>query len=102
MNTKPKRKKVVKKKRGIKGKSVKKPTNIITDQLQALLGCKKYDSRTHITRKMIEYIKTNNLVDPKNRRRIIPDRQLQALFKIPVGEQLTFRNLQRYLRLHIK
>ena len=103
MNTEPKKKKkVVRRKKCTGAKvSVKNPTNIITDQLQVLLGCQKYDNRTIITKKMIKYIKTNNLVDPTNRRRILPNRQLQKLFKIPEGEQLTFFNLQKYLRRHI-
>ena len=58
-------------------------------------------TQQEVTRYLIEYIKTQSLSDPRNRRRINPDAKLQSLLKIPVGEQLTFLNLQKYLRPHL-
>jgi len=53
-------------------------------------------------KKIIHYIQGHGLVDPNNGRLIRPDAPLQKLLKIPKGYQLTFFNLQTYLRPHIK
>ena len=58
-------------------------------------------TKREILRFMTDYVKRHNLSDPRNRRRINPDAKLQSLLKIPVGEQLNFFNLQKYLRPHL-
>jgi len=59
-------------------------------------------SSSNIMKKIIHYIQGHGLVDPNNGRLIRPDAPLQKLLKIPKGYQLTFFNLQTYLRPHIK
>lgn len=57
-------------------------------------------ARTDVTRRIIMYIKNNNLQDLNNRKIILPDTKLNRLLKIPNGEQLTYFNLQKYLKKH--
>jgi hypothetical protein len=78
-----------------------KPTKI-SDELASFLG-KTKDSmmaRTEVTRDINKYIRTNNLQDKKNGRKIIPDAKLASLLKISNEEELTYFNLQRYMSPH--
>ena len=71
-----------------KGKAVKgKPkktaltqkTYRLSAELQAIVGSKEL-SRPEVTKKVWEYIKANNLQDPKNKRLIVPDAKLAKVF----------------------
>jgi chromatin remodeling complex protein RSC6 len=57
-------------------------------------------SRTDVTRKIAEYIKTNNLQNPENRREIQADATLTSLFALTSEDQLNYFNLQRYVKPH--
>lgn len=57
-------------------------------------------ARTEVTREINGYIRTNNLQDKTNGRKINPDKSLAALLKIGSGEELTYFNLQRYMSPH--
>ena len=57
-------------------------------------------ARTEVTREINSYIRSNNLQDKTNGRKINPDKSLAALLKIGNGEELTFFNLQRYMSPH--
>lgn len=57
-------------------------------------------ARTEVTREINGYIRTNNLQDKTNGRKIIPDKSLAALLKIGNDEELTYFNLQRYMSPH--
>ena len=57
-------------------------------------------ARTEVTREINGYIRTNNLQDKTNGRKINPDKSLAALLKIGNGEELTYFNLQRYMSPH--
>ena len=57
-------------------------------------------ARTEVTREINGYIRTNNLQDKSNGRKINPDKSLAALLKIGNGEELTYFNLQRYMSPH--
>ena len=78
-----------------------KPTPI-SKELAEFLG--KSDgsemARTEVTREINAYIRTNNLPDKENGRRINPDTKLKALLKLKKGEELTYFNLQRYMSPH--
>lgn len=78
-----------------------KPTPI-SKELAEFLG--KSDgsemARTEVTREINAYIRTNNLQDKENGRRINPDTKLKALLKLKKGEELTYFNLQRYMSPH--
>lgn len=78
-----------------------KPTPI-SKELAEFLG--KSDgsemARTEVTREINAYIRTNNLQDKENGRRINPDAKLKSLLKLKKGEELTYFNLQRYMSPH--
>jgi upstream activation factor subunit UAF30 len=78
-----------------------KPT-LISKELSEFLG--KTDgsemARTEVTREINAYIRTNNLQDKENGRRINPDSKLKSLLKLKKGEELTYFNLQRYMSPH--
>jgi chromatin remodeling complex protein RSC6 len=79
-----------------------KPTKI-SDELAAFLG-KPIGSemaRTEVSTEINKYIRGNNLQDGGNGRIIHPDAKLSALLKISsADEQLTYFNLQRYMKHH--
>jgi hypothetical protein len=78
-----------------------KPTRI-GDELAKFLE-KPFGSemaRTEVTRDINKYIRTNNLQDKENSRKINPDSKLAALFKLKKTDELTYFNLQKHLSHH--
>lgn len=57
-------------------------------------------ARTEVTREINKYIRNNNLQDVANGRKINPDGKLRALLEVPVSDELTYFNLQKYLSKH--
>ena len=57
-------------------------------------------ARTEVTREINKYIRTHNLQDPTNGRKINPDGKLRKLLEVPNTEDLTYFNLQKYLSKH--
>jgi chromatin remodeling complex protein RSC6 len=57
-------------------------------------------SRTSVTRAVTAYIKDQNLQNPNNRRQIILDQTLSKLLNPPENEQVTYFNLQKFLKVH--
>ncbi len=57
-------------------------------------------ARTEVTQYIINYIKTNNLQFPQNRKVIKPDKSLKTLLGVPVNEEVTYFNLQRFMNRH--
>jgi upstream activation factor subunit UAF30 len=57
-------------------------------------------ARTEVTRDINKYIRTNNLQDKENGRKINPDSKLAALLKLKKNDELTYFNLQRYMSPH--
>lgn len=79
-----------------------KPT-LISDELAAFLGKdagKTEMARTSVTKEINQYIREHDLQDKTNGRRIIPDEKLRLLLKLPQDEELTYFNLQRFMRVH--
>ena len=78
-----------------------KPTKI-SDELASFLGKEKGTemARTEVTRDINKYIRTNNLQDKENGRKINPDKKLAALLKLKNTDELTYFNLQRYMSPH--
>ena len=78
-----------------------KPTQI-SDELATFLekptGIEM--ARTEVTRDINSYIRTHNLQDKTNGRKINPDARLANLLKINSGEELTYFNLQKYMSRH--
>ncbi len=78
-----------------------KPTRI-SDELAKFLekpvNCEM--ARTEVTRDINKYIRTHNLQDKDNGRKINPDSKLAALLKLKKSDELTYFNLQRYMSPH--
>ena len=83
--TKPTKKKTTKKatkKKTTKKKATKKSpgkAHPLSQELQAVVGAKEL-SRTEVTKKVWEYIKSKDLQDPSNKRLIVPDDTLAKVF----------------------
>jgi upstream activation factor subunit UAF30 len=75
---------------------------LISDELAGFLGKDKGSkmARTEVTREINAYIRSNNLQDKENGRRINADNNLSTLLKLKKGEELTYFNLQRYMSPH--
>ena len=78
-----------------------KPTKI-SDELASFLGKEKGSemARTEVTRDINKYIRTHNLQDKDNGRKINPDSKLATLLKLKKTDELTYFNLQRYMSPH--
>ena len=57
-------------------------------------------ARTEVTREINSYIRSHNLQDKTNGRKINPDKALKTLLKIKASDELTYFNLQRYMSPH--
>lgn len=57
-------------------------------------------ARTDVTREINKYIRSHNLQDKDNGRKINPDDKLQSLLKLKNTDELTYFNLQRYMSPH--
>lgn len=78
-----------------------KPTRI-SDELSNFLA-KPVGSemaRTEVTREINKYIRTHNLQDKANGRKINPDDKLATLLKLKKTDELTYFNLQKYMSPH--
>ena len=78
-----------------------KPTRI-SDELAKFLEkpANTEMARTEVTRDINKYIRTHNLQDKDNGRKINPDAKLAALLKLKKNDELTYFNLQRYMSPH--
>jgi upstream activation factor subunit UAF30 len=78
-----------------------KPTRI-SDELAKFLEKPSGSemARTEVTRDINKYIRTNNLQDQANGRKINPDAKLATLLKLKKTDELTYFNLQRYMSPH--
>lgn len=57
-------------------------------------------ARTDVTREINKYIRSNNLQDKENGRKINPDSKLSTLLKLKKTDELTYFNLQKYMSPH--
>lgn len=75
---------------------------LISNELAGFLGKPEGSemARTEVTREINKYIRTNNLQDKENGRKINPDKKLTSLLKLKKGDELTYFNLQRYMSPH--
>ena len=78
-----------------------KPTRI-SDELAKFLDkpAGSEMARTEVTRDINKYIRTNQLQDKENGRKINPDAKLAALLKLKKTDELTYFNLQKYMSPH--
>ena len=75
---------------------------VLSPELKEFLGLGPDDmlSRSAVTRRINEYVKTNGLKHPDNGRILILDDKLTKLLKPPEGTQVTYLNVQKYLSPH--
>ena len=78
-----------------------KPT-LITDELATFLGKVSGTemARTEVSKEINQYIRENKLQDAQNGRIIRPDPKLKKLLRVGNDEELTYFNLQRYMKHH--
>jgi chromatin remodeling complex protein RSC6 len=74
----------------------------ITDELATFMGLpsKSQKSQTDVTKFVATYVKTHNCFDPSFKRRILPDAKLGKLLRVKDGQEVTYLNLQSFLKVH--
>ena len=74
----------------------------ITDELSSFMGLppKSQRSQTDVTKFVSTYVKAHNCFDPNFKRRIIPDAKLGKLLRVKDGQEVTYLNLQSFLKVH--
>jgi hypothetical protein len=74
----------------------------ITDELAAFMGvpAKSQKSQTDVTKFVSQYVKTHGCFDPSFKRRIVPDAKLGKLLRAKDGQEITYLNLQSFLKVH--
>lgn len=92
-----------KKERDISNSGFMKPVGV-SEPMRAFLQLKpdELTRRLDITKRLCEYIKVNDLQDPRDRRNIIPDKVLSELLSMKEGDPLlTYYSIQQKLKDHI-
>lgn len=79
-------------------KKIAQKTYSLSPELAVVAGSQKL-SRPEVTKKVWDYIKANNLQDPKNKRTIIPDEKLS---KIVGKKPIDMMKLASFLSKHMK
>jgi chromatin remodeling complex protein RSC6 len=74
----------------------------ITDELASFMGlpAKSQKSQTDVTKFVATYVKSHNCFDPSFKRRILPDAKLGKLLRVKDGQEVTYLNLQSFLKVH--
>lgn len=74
----------------------------ISDELASFMGLspKSQKSQTDVTKFIATYVKTHSCFDPTFKRRIIPDAKLGKLLRVKDGQEVTYLNLQSFLKVH--
>jgi len=73
------------------------PPYWLSDALADIVGCSALP-RPQVTSKLWDYIKSNNLQNPNDKREIICDSKLQAVMK---RSKVTMFNMQKFITPHI-
>lgn len=74
----------------------------VSDEMRKFLSLKKDDliSRTDVTKRIHDYCKEKNLQNPADKRHIKADAPLRKLLKMSKDDDLTFFNLQKFMKVH--
>jgi chromatin remodeling complex protein RSC6 len=74
----------------------------VSAEMGKFLGLKKDEliSRTDVTKKIHEYCKAKDLQNPADKRHIKADAPLRKLLKMSKDDDLTFFNLQKFMKVH--
>jgi len=75
---------------------------VVSDDLRKFMGLAQDElvARVDVTKFITKYCKENNLHDEKDKRILRPDKKLQKLLKLDKETDLTYFNLQKYLKFH--
>eukprot|EP00584_Thalassiosira_punctigera_P027920 CAMPEP_0172576832 /NCGR_PEP_ID=MMETSP1067-20121228/137920_1 /TAXON_ID=265564 ORGANISM="Thalassiosira punctigera, Strain Tpunct2005C2" /NCGR_SAMPLE_ID=MMETSP1067 /ASSEMBLY_ACC=CAM_ASM_000444 /LENGTH=324 /DNA_ID=CAMNT_0013369509 /DNA_START=138 /DNA_END=1112 /DNA_ORIENTATION=- len=71
----------------------------ISDELAAFLKCGKHMARTAIVKSLWVYIKENNLQNPSDKREILLDDKMKAVFGV---ESFTMFSMNKYIGAHVE
>ena len=74
----------------------------VSDELRSFLnlGNDELIARTEVTKRINAYCKEHGLQGKEDKRILKPDKTLTKLLRIPKGDELTFFNLQKYMKVH--
>tara|TARA_B100001094_G_C18188400_1_gene805437 strand:- start:3946 stop:4536 length:591 start_codon:yes stop_codon:yes gene_type:complete len=74
----------------------------VSDELRSFLKLGKDEliARTEVTKKITQYCKEHNLQKEEDKRTIHVDAPLRKLLRLSKGDELTFFNLQKYMKIH--
>lgn len=74
----------------------------LTDELCAFMGLKSGEKRsqTEVTKFISGYVKQHSCFDPNFKRRILPNSALAKLLRVTDKEEVTYLNLQSFLKVH--
>jgi len=74
----------------------------LTDELCTFMGLpsKSLRSQTDVTKFISSYVKSHSCFDPNFKRRILPDAKLAKLLRVKDKDEVTYLNLQTYLKVH--
>ena len=74
----------------------------VSDALRSFLSLGKDEliSRTDVTKGITTYCKAHNLQKEEDKRIILPDTKLRKLLNVAKSDELTYFNLQKYMKVH--
>ena len=74
----------------------------VSAELSKFLKLGKDDliARTEVTKRITKYCQEHDLQKKEDKRTIHPDKTLRDLLRIKKGDELTFFNLQKYMKVH--
>jgi chromatin remodeling complex protein RSC6 len=74
----------------------------ISDELCTFMSLplKSQKSQTDVTKFIAGYVKSHNCFDPSFKRRILPDTKLAKLLRVTDKNEVSYLNLQTYLKVH--
>lgn len=74
----------------------------LSDELCVFMGIAKGSKRsqTQVTKFISDYVKTHNCYDPNFKRRILPNAVLAKLLRVDDKTEVTYLNLQKFLKVH--
>jgi len=74
----------------------------VSDELRTFLGLTSEDliARTEVTKKITAYCQEHKLQNEADKRIILADAPLRKLLRLNKADQLTYFNLQKYMKVH--
>lgn len=74
----------------------------VSSELAKFLKLEKDEliARTEVTKRITKYCQEKNLQKPEDKRTIHADKALKDLLRLKKGDELTFFNLQKYMKVH--